>query len=247
MGGEARSMETPELEVAGLQVAYGDLVAVWDVSLELHGGRIAVVVGRNGAGKTTLVHGICGLLPVTAGRVTLSGRDVTGVPPSERAAHGLSVVQEGKRVFRELTVRENLVLGLRAAKVARRDSTAGLDELFERFPLLTNLRDSRAGALSGGQQQMLAIATALACRPRVLLVDEPSSGLAPILVDHVFEVLASLRDEGLAILLVEQLVEDVLGGVAEDVIVLERGRVTMRDVAANVSPEVVARSIYAST
>lgn len=246
MSGTEAAPANPLLEVDSIQVGYGDLIAVWDVSVQLLPGQITALVGRNGAGKTTLIHGICGLLPVRSGTVTLAGRDITKMPPWRRVRRRLSVVQEGKRVFRELTVQENLLLGLRGGAVARTERTAELHRLYERFPILGERRRQRAADLSGGQQQMLTIATALAARPQVLLVDEPSSGLAPLFVDMVFEVLQQLRDEGLAILLVEQLVDEVLGGVAEDVIVLDRGRVTLHDRAVNLSVEDVATSIYSS-
>ncbi|QFG26148.1 ABC transporter ATP-binding protein [Actinomadura sp. WMMB 499] len=239
-------MSTPEpaLDVTDLKVAYGDLVAVWDASVRLTPGRITALVGRNGAGKTTMLSGICGLLPSKSGTVALAGRDVTGLPPWQRARRGLAIVQEGKQVFRDLTVHDNLRVGLRARR--SRGDTSVLDELYERFPVLGERRTQRAGALSGGQQQMLAIATALAARPSVLLVDEPSSGLAPVITDQVFELLDGLRGEGLAILLVEQLVDELLGGIADDVVVLDRGRVTLRDEAANVTAEAITESIYSS-
>ncbi|MGH1561588.1 ABC transporter ATP-binding protein [Mumia sp. DW29H23] len=242
----ANESAAPELEVSEVSVAYGDLVAVWDVSLELRAGTVTALVGRNGAGKTTFISGVCGLLPLRAGNVRLLGEDVTGVPPWGRVPRGMSVVQEGKRVFRDLSVRDNLLLGLRGRRVRRAQFESELGELYDRFPILGERRDQRAADLSGGQQQMLAIATALASRPKVLLVDEPSSGLAPVFVDVVFECLERLRDEGMAILLVEQLVEEVLGGIADEVIVMERGRVTLRDAAANLSVDDVARGIYSS-
>jgi len=237
----------PELQVSDLQVAYGDLIAVWGVSLQLRPGSITALVGRNGAGKTTLLSGIAGLLPARSGTVTLGGQDISGLPPWRRVKQGLTIVQEGKRVFRGLTVRENLMLGL-GGRGGNRGGAAEqrLKALYERFPMLGERPGERAGALSGGQQQMLAIATALAASPRVLLVDEPSSGLAPVVVDRVFDILEQLKSEGLAILLVEQLVEEVLGGIADDVIVLDRGRVTLHDLAGNLSTEAVADSIYAT-
>ncbi|RAY11919.1 ABC transporter ATP-binding protein [Actinomadura craniellae] len=240
------SNSQPVLDVADLQVAYGDLVAVWGASLQLVPGRITALVGRNGAGKTTLLAGICGLLPARSGSVALDGRAVTGLPPWKRVRLGMSIVQEGKQVFRDLSVHDNLRVGLRGRRSGRGEDDTILAELYERFPVLGERRRERAGALSGGQQQMLAIATALAARPRVLLVDEPSSGLAPVITDQVFELLDRLRGEGLAILLVEQLVDELLGGIADDVVVLERGRVTLRDRAANLSAETIADSIYSS-
>ncbi|MFC5751324.1 ABC transporter ATP-binding protein [Actinomadura rugatobispora] len=239
------STSPPALDVADLQVAYGDLVAVWEASLQLMPGRITALVGRNGAGKTTLLSGICGLLPTRSGSVALDGRTITGLPPHRRVRLGMSIVQEGKQVFRDLSVHDNLRVGLRGRR-SRQDDATILEELYERFPVLGERRRQRAGALSGGQQQMLAIATALAARPRVLLVDEPSSGLAPVITDQVFELLDRLRAEGLAILLVEQLVDELLGGIADDVVVLDRGRVTLRDRASNLSAETIANSIYSS-
>lgn len=236
-----------ELDVSALSVAYGDLVAVWDASFQLTAGSITALVGRNGAGKTTLLSGICGLLPLRSGSVTLHGKDVTAATPWARTGRGLAVVQEGKRVFRELTVRENLLLGLRASGRTKRSQLEDeLERLYERFPILGDRRKHVAANLSGGQQQMLAIGTALASRPTVLLVDEPSSGLAPVFVDLVFETLVQLRDEGMAILLVEQLVEEVLGGIAEDVVILESGRVALHDKAVHLTVEDVANSIYAT-
>lgn len=237
---------TSELSVEGISVAYGDLVAVWDASLELRAGSITALVGRNGAGKTTLISGVCGLLPLRSGRVCLRGEDVSTVPSWRRVGRGMAVVQEGKRVFRELSVRENLLLGLRGRGARRAEFDSELGGLYDRFPILGERHTQRAAELSGGQQQMLSIATALASRPQVLLVDEPSSGLAPVFVDVVFECLESLRDEGIAILLVEQLVEEVLGGIADEVVVLERGRVTLRDAASNLSVDDVAKGIYSS-
>ncbi|WP_396655769.1 ABC transporter ATP-binding protein [Microbacterium sp.] len=237
--------DEPIFSIDQVSVAYGDLVAVWDASLELRPGSVTALVGRNGAGKTTLISGVCGLLPLRAGTVRLKGDDITTVPAYHRAARGLGVVQEGKRVFRELTVRENLVLGLRAGGARRSAFEGELNALYERFPILGEKRGQPAAALSGGQQQLLAIASALASKPVVLLVDEPSSGLAPVFVDLVFETLESLRDDGIAILLVEQLVEQVLGGIADEVIVMERGRFTLRDAAKNLTVDQVAKGIYA--
>jgi branched-chain amino acid transport system ATP-binding protein len=236
----------PILEVSQLRLGYGDLIAVWDVSLRLMPGRTTALVGRNGAGKTTLLSGIAGILPVKSGNVVLDGHDITKVPPYQRVRHGLGLVQEGKRVFRKLTVRDNLMLGLRACGVRKSQMGGRLDGLYADFGMLAERAHSLAGSLSGGQQQMLAIATALAAEPRVLLVDEPSSGLAPVFVDQVFEILDRLRDSGMAILLVEQLVEEVLGGIADDVMVLEQGRVTLADSASSLSAEAIARGIYAA-
>jgi branched-chain amino acid transport system ATP-binding protein len=234
----------PVLDVSQLRLGYGDLIAVWDVSLRLEAGQTMALVGRNGAGKTTLLSGIAGLLPAKAGSVTVGGNDLTKVPPFRRVQHGLGLVQEGKRIFRKLTVRDNLLLGLRACGTRRSQLSERLDRLYADFGMLAGRAHVLAGSLSGGQQQMLAIATALASEPRVLLVDEPSSGLAPVFVDQVFAILDKLRSSGMAILLVEQLVEEVLGGIADTVVVIEQGRVTVADAAANLSAEAIARGIY---
>ena len=227
------------LEVRGLRVGYGDLTAVWAADITAAAGRTCAVVGRNGAGKTTLLKGIAGLLNTDDGAVLLDGADLSGLPAHERARRGLALVQEGKRVLRSLTVQENLRMGLFARTRRRRGSRGdrgAFDEVFERFPVLAERRSQLAGDLSGGQQQMLAIAQALIIRPKVLMVDEPSSGLAPIVVQEVFDVITGLKQEGIAIILVEQLVEDVLSDVADDVVVLEGGRVVNSGEAAMVKP-----------
>jgi branched-chain amino acid transport system ATP-binding protein len=228
------------LEITGLRLGYGDLTAVWDVSFTVRTGRICALVGRNGAGKTTLLSGLAGLLPAKAGTVRLHGEDITGRPTHARVKAGLTLVQEGRRIFRSLTVQENLRLGA-FAHDARGDELRSLfDEVYERFPALAERRDHASGALSGGQQQMLAIAQALVSRPRVLLIDEPSAGLAPVIVDEVHQAIRRLRDEGLTIVLVEQLIEDVLGGVADDVVMLDGGKVVLDAPADTLSVEDVS-------
>jgi branched-chain amino acid transport system ATP-binding protein len=222
------------LDVDGVRYAYGDLVAVWDVSFQARAGAVTAIVGRNGAGKTTLMFGLSGVLPATAGHVRLNGLDVTASSTWDRANQGLCLVPEGKRVFADLTVEENISVGLSRA-VRRPERAERCAEQFERFPILGEKRSHLAGSLSGGQQQMLAIASALAMHPRVLCVDEPSSGLAPTAVDVVLSTLDDLKREGFAVVLVEQMVEDVVTGIADEVIVIERGRVVMQDVPERIS------------
>lgn len=236
---------TPLLSAEGLQVGYGDLVAVWDASIEVQSGRIVSLVGRNGAGKTTFLLGIAGLLNPAKGSVTLEGDDITKMPPYRRSSRGLSLVLEGKRVFRDLTVRENLVLAAPTRRQDRRDLNERIDEMYERFPALKHRQQKPAGDLSGGQQQMLAIAQSLMCRPRVLMLDEPSSGLAPVVVDEVFDLLTELKQEGLGIILVEQLVAEMLGGIADDIVVLDGGRVALSGPASSMSIEQLAGLVYA--
>jgi branched-chain amino acid transport system ATP-binding protein len=228
------------LEVSGLQLGYGDLTAVWDASFTVQQGRICALVGRNGAGKTTLLSGIAGLLPAKAGTVRLLGEDVGRRPAQARVKAGLTLVQEGRRIFRTLTVRENLELGAFGRRGRGAQMKDVLEEMYTRFPALGERPNVAAGALSGGQQQMLAIAQALVSRPQVLLIDEPSAGLAPVIVDEVHVAIRQLKDEGLTIVLVEQLIEDVLGNIADDVVMLEGGRVVLDAPAASLTVEDVS-------
>ena len=231
------------LDAQGVKFAYGDLVAVWDVSLQAYGGAITVIVGRNGAGKTTLMFGLAGVLNTVSGTVRLGDRDLTKSPPWERADAGLILVPEGKRVFRELTVEDNLAVGL-PRRLRGSERGARLDEAYEMFPILRERRSKVAGSLSGGQQQMLTIASALAMRPRVLLVDEPSSGLAPAAVERVFEALDEIRRSGIGVVLVEQMIDDVVTGIADEVVVIEQGRVAMRDDPSKISLADLERRLY---
>jgi branched-chain amino acid transport system ATP-binding protein len=189
------------LVVEGLEVRYGAVRAVRDLSLEVNPGEIVGLIGPNGAGKSSTLHAIMGAAPVAAGDVRLGKTSLLGRKPEDVARSGVALVPEGRRIFAELTVEENLRLGLSA----RRSSPAGaLDRVYELFPIVSEFRRRNAGALSGGQQQQLAIARALVAEPDVLLLDEPSLGLAPRIVDVVFDALAKIRETGIAVLLVEQ-------------------------------------------
>ena len=191
------------LVVEGLDVRYGPVHAVRGLSLRVEPGEIVGLIGANGAGKSSTLHAIMGVAPVTGGEVRLGDGSLRGRPPEDVARSGVALVPEGRRVFGELTVEENLRLGL-AARRSRGDATAVLRSVYELFPVVEEFRRRHAGLLSGGQQQQLAIARALVAEPDVLLLDEPSLGLAPAVVDVVFEALAAIRDRGLAVLLVEQ-------------------------------------------
>jgi branched-chain amino acid transport system ATP-binding protein len=190
------------LALEGLNVRYGAVDAVRDLSLEVKPGEIVGLIGPNGAGKSSTLHAIMGVAPVAGGDVKLGGRSLVGRRSEDVARAGVALVPEGRRIFAELTVEENLRLGL----AARRDAAnvAALESAFELFPILREFRRRHAGALSGGQQQQLAIARALVAEPDVLLLDEPSLGLAPKIVDLVFDALGRIRERGLAVLLVEQ-------------------------------------------
>ena len=191
------------LVVQGLDVRHGGVHAVRDLSFEVAAGEIVGLIGANGAGKSSTLHAIMGIAPVTAGEIRLDDRSLRGRRPEEIARSGIALVPEGRRIFAELTVEENLRLGL-AARRTRGDTAALFRRVYDLFPIVEEFRGRHAGALSGGQQQQLAIARALVAEPDVLLLDEPSLGLAPTVVDVVFEALAAIRDSGLAVLLVEQ-------------------------------------------
>jgi branched-chain amino acid transport system ATP-binding protein len=189
------------LVVEHLEVRYGVVRAVRDLSLEVKPGEIVGLIGPNGAGKSSTLHAIMGAAPVAAGAIRLGGVSLVGRNPEDVARSGVALVPEGRRIFAELTVEENLKLGL----AARRSGDAGvLEHVYELFPVVREFRRRSAGALSGGQQQQLAIARALVAEPDVLLLDEPSLGLAPRIVDVVFDTLAKIRETGIAVLLVEQ-------------------------------------------
>jgi branched-chain amino acid transport system ATP-binding protein len=211
------------LEVRQLSIAYGDAPAVWDASLDVGPGEIVAVIGPNGAGKSTLVNTIAGLQPARSGVLRFGGVDLRAEPPHLVCRHGIALVPEGRRLFGRMAVEENLELGCYRGD-ARRARAASLERVYRLFPILRERRRQLAGSLSGGQQQMVAIGRALMARPRLLLLDEPSLGLAPAVVDRMFEIIRAIHDEGVAILLVEQNVVRALE-IAARAYVLEEGRV----------------------
>ena len=211
------------LDVQGLEVWYGAAPALWGVSLTLRAGELLSVVGPNGAGKTTLINALCGIERGRAGRIIVDGVDVTQLPAHRFCAAGIAVVPEGRRLFTTMTVRENLELGsyLPNARVQREESLTAALEL---FPALDEKLASPAGELSGGQQQMVAIARALMARPRLLLLDEPSLGLSPLIVADMFDAVRRINAQGVSVLLVEQNVEVALS-LSDRAYVLEEGRI----------------------
>jgi branched-chain amino acid transport system ATP-binding protein len=211
------------LEARHLAIAYGDAPAVWDASLEVETGEIVSVIGPNGAGKSTLVNTIAGLQRARSGELRFDGVDLAAVPAHLVCRHGIALVPEGRRLFTRMSVEENLEIGCYRDE-ARRARGATLERVYHLFPILRERRRQLAGSLSGGQQQMLAIGRALMARPRLLLLDEPSLGLAPAVVDHMFETIRAIHEEGVAILLVEQNVVRALE-IADRAYVLEEGRV----------------------
>jgi branched-chain amino acid transport system ATP-binding protein len=190
------------LDIRGLEVRYGAVAAVRDLTLRVGKGEIVGLIGPNGAGKSTTLHAVTGLVPAHGGDVKLGGESIRGRTPEQIARLGVALVPEGRRIFADFTVDENLRLGLAARR--ERNGSGALVDAYELFPILREYRRRQAGLLSGGQQQQLAIGRALVAEPSVLLLDEPSLGLAPTLVDQVFETLTRIRERGIAILLVEQ-------------------------------------------
>jgi branched-chain amino acid transport system ATP-binding protein len=223
------------LELDRIQVAYGAATALWDISLRMAAGELVCVVGPNGAGKTTLINAIAGLNPIAAGTLAMDGRNLNRLPHNQFCDRGIAIVPEGRRLFTGLTVKENLELGSyrRAARANRRQS---LERVVSIFPVLRERLDAPAGTLSGGQQQMLAIGRALMAQPRLLLLDEPSLGLAPSVVLEMFEVIREINRGGVAVLLVEQNVAMALE-LATRAYVLEEGRI----VAEGIPQEMLAQ------
>ncbi len=218
-------MSGPMLAVESVSAAYGTVQALRDVSIEVAKGEIVTLVGANGAGKSTLLMTICGDPRARAGRVVLEGRDITALPTHEIMRLGIAQVPEGRRVFPRMTVMENLLMG---AQVAGHDPAPLLAQVFSLFPRLQERQAQRGGTLSGGEQQMLAIGRAMMAKPRLLLLDEPSLGLAPLIVRQIFSAIRDLNEkEGLTVLLVEQNANQALR-LAHRGYVLVNGRITLR-------------------
>jgi branched-chain amino acid transport system ATP-binding protein len=231
-------MIEPLLSVDALDVRYGEAQALFGVSLEVPRATAVAVLGPNGAGKSSLAAAVGGRVRPTAGTIRFDGRDVTAWPAHRLTRLGLAYVPEGRAIFPHLSVVENLRVRLRHA-VPRRERAAALDRAFEAFPILAERRRQAAGTLSGGEQQMLSLARVLAAPPRLLIADEMSLGLAPLVVELVFDALARARRQGVAVLLVEQYVERALG-LAENAIILRRGHRVWSGAATDAATELVA-------
>jgi len=227
----------PLLEVRDLCVRYGKVEALRGVGLEVGHGRIAAVIGPNGAGKTTLLSAIAGLLPCAAGEIALDGVPIAGAPVEENVARGMALVPETRELFAQMTVLDNLELGaFPLRRAGRRRMGELLGEVFAIFPRLEERRRQAAGTLSGGERQMLALGRALMSRPRLLLLDEPSLGLAPLVVREILEVVVELRRRGVSILLVEQNARAALE-IADVAFVLETGEVILSGPAAGLAAD----------
>lgn len=213
------------LEVKKIDVFYGNSQVLWDVSLEVREGEIVSIIGANGAGKSTTLKTIIGLLVPRSGSIKFLGEDITKLPPHERIKRGISLIPEREKIFPKMSVEENLLLGLYPLEEKKKGSEK-LEWIFEIFPILKERKNQRAGTLSGGEQQMLAIARALMSSPKLLILDEPSQGLAPIMVSKVFNIVENLKKEGVTILLSAQNVFHSLS-ISDRAYVLENGRITM--------------------
>jgi branched-chain amino acid transport system ATP-binding protein len=230
------------LTLEGIDAFYGDLQALHGVSLDVQEGEIVALVGANAAGKTTTLRVISGTLPARAGRVVFTGEDLTRIPAHERVGRGIVQVPEGRRLFPFMTVRENLVLGAHPA-AARAELAKSLAYVLDLFPILRERTSQLAGSLSGGEQQMCAIGRALMTRPRLLMLDEPTLGIAPVLVQKIFETVAAINRAGVTILLVEQNVRRALA-LAHRACVLENGRLVLAGAARDLATDERLKKAY---
>ena len=230
------------LEVKDLQVYYGVICALKGISFHVNEGEIVSLIGANGAGKTTTMQSVIGLLPKRAGSVTFSGTDITKTPCHKIVHAGMTQVPEGRRIFQELTVYENLLMGAYTNK-DQQGFKADLDRIYERFPRLAERRNQIAGTLSGGEQQMLAMGRALMCHPKLLMLDEPSMGLSPLLVDQVFELIKDINKDGTTILLVEQNAGKSLA-ISDRAYVMETGKIVQSGTGAKLAASESVRKAY---
>ncbi|TBW48406.1 ABC transporter ATP-binding protein [Marinobacter halodurans] len=218
------------LVLENIHTHYGKIEALHGVSVEIKKGEIVSLIGANGAGKTTLLMTVCGDPQASSGRVLFQGEDITHKPTAQIMRSGIAIVPEGRRVFPGLTVEENLHMG--GFFTSKQEVRRSQDHVFELFPRLKERRNQRAGTMSGGEQQMLAIGRALMTKPEMIILDEPSLGLAPLIIKQIFEIISSLRDEGITVFLVEQNAKQALK-LADRGYVLETGRIRLEDSGAN--------------
>jgi branched-chain amino acid transport system ATP-binding protein len=230
------------LEIQNVTAGYGHFTALWDVSLRVDAGEAVAVVGPNGAGKTTLLRVISGLIPTRSGTFGVEGTSLTGLAAHQIVAHGIAHVPEGRRLFPALTVADNLKMGA-FLPAARAHHAESLERVYSLFPVLAERRTQRAGSMSGGEQQMLAIGRALMSRPKLILLDEPSMGLAPVMVLRLFDLIRRIREEGYTILVVEQNVRQVLK-LVDRAYLLEVGRIRMEGRAAELAEQDFVRKAY---
>jgi len=230
------------LEVKDLEVYYGVICALKGISFEVKEGEIVSLIGANGAGKTTMMQSVVGMIPKRSGSVVFDGHDISKLPSHKIVQLGMTQVPEGRRIFQELSVYENLMMGAYTVK-DQQQFKADLESIYERFPRLAERRNQIAGTLSGGEQQMLAMSRALMIRPKLLMLDEPSMGLAPILVDQVFSIIKELNASGTTILLVEQNANKALE-ISDRAYVLETGSITLSGTGAELAQSDEVRKAY---
>ncbi len=233
------------LTVTDLAVSYGGIQALKGISFDVHRNQIVTLIGANGAGKSTTLRAISGLVPIKSGGITFDGRDITSLSTSQRVAEGIVMVPEGRRVFPNLTVLENLRIGAYLRK-DNKEIARAIEYVFERFPRLQERHWQMAGTLSGGEQQMLAVGRALMARPRLLMMDEPSLGLAPLVVRDIFTIIRRLVEEGITILLIEQNANAALRA-AHYGYVMETGRITLTGTGEELLNEKAVRDAYLGT
>jgi branched-chain amino acid transport system ATP-binding protein len=234
------------LKLESVSISYGAIQAVRDVSIEVPKGEVVTIIGANGAGKSTLLKSIVGLEPVAGGRISFDGQDITKTPAHRRTGMGVALSPEGRGVFSDQSVRDNLLLGAYSKKSDSVRTEQKIEQFFELFPRLKERQEQFAGTLSGGEQQMLAIARALMSEPKLLLLDEPSLGLAPLIIRDIFNTIRALRETGLTILLVEQMANQALG-VADRAYVLETGSVTLQGKGSDLLKDPKVRAAYLGT
>jgi branched-chain amino acid transport system ATP-binding protein len=232
------------LKVENLGVGYGDLQVVWDISFEVPSGSLVALIGSNGAGKTTTLKAVMNLLPAITGSIEFDGESIVGVPTHQIVARGLVMIPESRATFASLSVADNLELGA-YTKRARSEREVALREVYDTFPRLAERKGQLAGTLSGGERQMLAIGKALMARPEMLVLDEPSLGLAPIIVDDTFNVIRDIRDRGVSVLMVEQHVEMTLE-LVDYAYVLELGQVVIEGSSKDLMTDPRVREAYLS-
>jgi branched-chain amino acid transport system ATP-binding protein len=231
------------LKLESVSISYGAIQAVRDVSIDVPRGEVVTIIGANGAGKSTLLKSIVGLEPVAGGRISFDGQDITKTPAHRRTGMGVALSPEGRGVFSDQSVRDNLLLGAYSKKSDSARTEQKIEQFFTMFPRLKERQEQLAGTLSGGEQQMLAIARALMSEPKLLLLDEPSLGLAPLIIRDIFNTIRELRETGLTILLVEQMANQALG-VADRAYVLETGRITLQGKGSDLLNDPKVRAAY---
>lgn len=231
------------LEVHDLEVCYGVIRALHGINFEVNQGEIVTLIGANGAGKTTTMQSVVGLIPKKSGVVTFDGQDITKTPCHKIVHLGMTQVPEGRRIFQELSVYENLLMGAYSMKKGQADFKKDIEMVYERFPRLAERKNQIAGTLSGGEQQMLAIGRALMSHPKLLMLDEPSMGLSPLLVDEVFKIIKDINKDGTTILLVEQNAGKSLA-ISDRAYVLENGKIVLTGTGQELASSEMVRKAY---